>query len=131
MRPGRIALHAALAVVFSIGLASCDSPTAPDGEPDLKGTITAVYGEGREMWVHVEELELPATNYEEGISLYPEPFGRAAWVFVRSPDGTLRRGSAADLVVGAKIMAWTTGLERRSLPPQWDATSIVVLVDGS
>lgn len=48
-------------------------------------------------------------------------------VEVRLPDGTTRRGGAADLVVGARVQARHAGAELRSLPPQYLATGLRVL----
>jgi hypothetical protein len=48
-------------------------------------------------------------------------------VEVQRADGTSARGGAADLVVGARIRARHTGVEMRSLPPQYQATHIRVL----
>lgn len=81
------------------------------------------------MTVLVEELELPASNHDAIRLIIRAPL-QAARVFVRRADGTLRLGGDSDLVVGAKILAWNTGVERRSYPPQWDATDVVVLTEG-
>jgi hypothetical protein len=77
--------------------------------------------------VLVASLEMPASGYGEGIELFVRWPGRTAPVYVRSPDGTLRPGSLADITVGTQVVAWNTGVERRSLPPQWDAARVVVL----
>ncbi len=46
---------------------------------------------------------------------------------VRRADGTAVRGSAADLAVGARIVARHTGAEMRSLPPQYHATHVRIV----
>ncbi len=46
---------------------------------------------------------------------------------VRRADGTAGRGSAADLVAGARIVARHTGAELRSLPPQYHATHVRIV----
>ena len=48
-------------------------------------------------------------------------------VLVERADGTAAPGGAAALVVGARIFARHTGVEMRSLPPQYHATEIRVL----
>lgn len=48
-------------------------------------------------------------------------------VVVQRADGTTVRGGATDLVVGARIRAHPTGVELRSLPPQYPVSRIRVL----
>jgi len=51
-------------------------------------------------------------------------------VTVRQGDGTSRAGRVADLAAGARILIRHTGMEMRSLPPQYRATHVRVLGGG-
>lgn len=84
----------------------------------------------------VEDAD-PATQWPDRIVLGPypgdPPVERRAIYYVsadteiyRRRNGSLRPGSFADLVAGARIYAWTGGTELRSMPPQYGATRIVV-----
>ena len=51
---------------------------------------------------------------------------RETSIFRDNPDGSMTPGSTTDLVVGALIRARLTGVLRKSLPPQVDATRVEV-----
>lgn len=102
--------------------AACARPSAPARPPDLVGVVAEVGPLGRPATVRVGDVRVPAAGYEAGVAL---DLGRAP-IFVRRPGGALARGGPADVAVGAAVRAWSTGVERRSRPPQWDATWIEV-----
>jgi len=114
-----VLLVASVALVAS----ACSHSTAPptDGEPELIGTVASVRWSGRPTTVLITNLRTPDTSYyPRGVAL---DVGRAA-IFVRGRDATFRRATSADVVVGATIRAWSTGVELRSLPPQWEAVRV-------
>lgn len=55
---------------------------------------------------------------------------RAQRVLVHHPDGSVRNGSVDDIVPGVTVRAWLTGVELRSLPPQYPTTRIDVIPAG-
>ena len=110
-----------------LGLSACAEPSAPaHRNPDLEGRITLLVGGAAVSGVLVDDLHTPATGYTQIHLVLKPPSGRRAVVFVRTADGTLVRGTAADLRVGAQLRAWVQPTERRSLPPQWDAVRVIV-----
>lgn len=50
-------------------------------------------------------------------------------IFFTRHEGTLREATAAALEVGATVQVWTTDVELRSLPPQYYATQVIVVLD--
>ena len=78
-----------------------------------------------------EATRLTVEVASEGVGTEPGPVvllvSPETDVRVEREDGTSERGGAADLAVGARILARHTGEELRSLPPQYRATHIRVL----
>ena len=78
-----------------------------------------------------EATRLTVEVASEGVETEPGPVvllvSPGTDVRVEREDGTSARGGAADLAVGARILARHTGAEMRSLPPQYRATHIRVL----
>lgn len=109
------------------GVAACATGGTPSaaagGDWDLAGTIAAVETGPAGTRVTVDAT-LGAVAEPGRVVLLVEPNTE---VEVRRADGTLERGDASDLVAGARIQAWHTGAEMRSLPPQYRATRIRVL----
>jgi len=121
---------------------ACDSdgpvfPALPAADPEIVGVIEAVDTWGSphfDATILVGEVEVP--DYREGS--WCEPVCRKLWlhmrvdkapIFIEEPSRSfLRRGGIDDLVKGAAIRAWTTGVELRSLPPQYFATRIEVVI---
>jgi hypothetical protein len=48
-------------------------------------------------------------------------------VFVEAPDGSFTPANREDLRVGNRILVWTTGVEIRTLRPQYTVLQILVL----
>lgn len=112
-----------LALAAAAATAGCTAGTAPpEGEPDLIGTVARVRIESRPATVLVTDVRVPTTGYEAGVWL---DVGGAS-IFVRRLGGRLARAAPAAVVPGAGLRAWSTGVERRSLPPQWTATRVEV-----
>lgn len=93
-----------------------------EGGWDVEGVIAAVDPGPAATRVTVETAD--AEDPGRAILLV-EP---GTEIVVEEPDGTSRAGSAADLRVGARIQARHTGAELRSLPPQYVATRVRVLL---
>ena len=108
------------AVAAAAGCAGGSAP--PAGEPDLVGTVAGTAVATRPATVVVTDVRVPAAGYDAGVWL---DVGGAR-VVVRRPGGGLEPASRAALVPGAALRAWSTGVERRSLPPQWTATYVEV-----
>ncbi len=89
----------------------------------MEGVIAAVEPGSGESRVTVEVASRETAEGDRVVLLVsPE-----TEVIVKRPDGTHGRGGAADLAVGARILARHTGREMRSLPPQYRATHVRVV----
>ena len=123
---------ALIAIAALVGTGGCAGSTGPSGvavlaggqveNPHLVGRVAEVGWSHREQTVLVRDVRVPATGYEAGIAL---DVGSAP-IFVRRADGSLVRGALSDVKAGAELRAWSTGIELRSLPPQWSATRVEV-----
>lgn len=92
--------------------------------PDLTGTVEGVTGPvGTQLSILVNGVAGSASRRVVVHISSRRP------VFVQRPSGSLRRTSWESVAVGASVQVWGTGVESRSLPPQWDALQIVVLPD--
>ena len=105
-----------------LSLACAPGTAPPEGAPDLVGTVADARVEGRPATVVVTDVQLPGTGYASGVWL---DVGGAR-IVVRRADGRLSAASRAALALGAALRAWSTGVELRSLPPQWTATYVEV-----
>lgn len=116
-----------LSALFWVALASCaGAPGAGGaGEASLGGLITAVERTPSATHLSIARpQEEPADARADVRILLVRP---GTEVFVQRADGTVARGSAADLAVGSRIRAEHTGVELRSLPPQYIAARVWVL----
>jgi len=117
----------ALAAAFlCAGTASCAGRAngSPDPEWDLEGVIAAVEPGPAQTRVTVEVAPGAAAEGGPAVLLVSAD----TEVEVRRGDGSTRRGTAADLVAGARIMARHTGAQMRSLPPQYQATHVRIVL---
>jgi len=97
---------------------ACSMATLPSGSPEVQGTVISLLPDQRALiQATVRPPELPDT-------FYVNPGDR---VLIRQADGTLRRGNAGDIQVGDHLRAWLTGVELRSLPPQYPARILEVV----
>lgn len=95
-----------------------------DGERwDLVGVVASAERGARELRVRVRDVEVPALSASPVWLRVPDE----AEITAQRPDGSVVRGSAADVVPGARIAARHTGVELRSLPPQYVATGVRIL----
>jgi hypothetical protein len=114
----------ALAVLGTLMMASCARQPVAADHPPFEGRITEsatvppTQGSPTRIWVTVE----PATHTGAAGLLIKT----STTIVVQKPDGTHRSGSIADLIEGARYRAWHTGIELRSLTPQYFATRIEV-----
>lgn len=127
----RLALAAVLALFLS-----APGCTGSPGDPGPPGALNAslptesasIIGEVKEVGggngvrsLLVEQVATRSAGYPVAW-VYVAPTAR---ILVRS-GGQVTTGSAADLVVGAKVQAWFTGGVRESYPVQADAGTILV-----
>ena len=129
MTPRRTAVapYGLALALAAVGGCAARGTAPPAGEPDLVGTVAATAVErppaaGPVTDVLVTDVVVPASGYDAGVRLHLHD----ARVVVRRPGGRLERASRAAVVPGAALRAWTTGVELRSLPPQWTATYVEV-----
>lgn len=122
----------AAALALCLAAPACAGPGDPDlsGSASLSvpqeaasiiGTITEADRTGAAPRLLVEQVPTRSAGYP------------IAWVFVGGSTrilvrsgGQVTRGSAADLVAGARVQAWFTGGVRESFPVQADAGAILV-----
>ncbi len=113
----------AVGTFLTILLSACGgSPT--EAEPAMfTGRIAAIEPTDRHsVRLHVANVRSPSESSGDVYLHVPSK----SVVLVRKPDGSTARGSVKDLFVGLPIAAWHTGVELRSLPPQYTATRVDV-----
>lgn len=115
------------AALVCVAIASCAG--APNGSADvgrtLEGVIVGIDPRPDATRVVIEvEPGAPAAPGRKTVILLA---GLETEIFIQRADGTVHRGRAADMVVGARVRAEITGVERRSLPPQYEAVRLRVL----
>jgi len=121
--PRRAVLGALAALLAVSGCRGVAVPDEPESGPDLDGIVGPVGTPERPQRVHVVDVAVPERGYDAGVIL---DLGSAP-IFVRQADGTLARGELSDVRPGVRLRAWSTGVELRSLPPQWSATRVEVV----
>lgn len=121
---GQMLLMLATAALCAATL-SCAGPASgsPGPDWDLSGVMRTVEPAPSATRVTVELAEEAAAEPGRAVLLV----GPATEVEVQRADGTIVRGSMADLVPGARVLARHTGAELRSLPPQYRATHVRVI----
>lgn len=108
-----------LLAVLGVGCAH----QTPPGNPAFEGVILeAAAGVPSDASpARIQVTVDPASGYDSvGLHIWPDT------AIVVRMNGSERRGSATDLVEGARYRAWHDGTEMRSLPPQYRATRIEV-----
>jgi len=112
-----------LSVAFCLFLGGCNftAATAPAGEPDVEGVVLGLLQDQRAL----VEATFRAGPYPDTFFVNP-----GAEVFLRESDGSVRRGDRNDIRVGDHLRAWLTGVELRSLPPQYPARTVEVVRRG-
>jgi hypothetical protein len=126
----RLALAAALLVGAAV--AACSAP----GEPDPPGSFSlSIPSEGPDIIGDVAQVENPGGAPRLLVEQIPTRSAGhpIAWVHVgprtrilARSGGQVTRGTAADLVDGARVSAWFTGPVRESYPVQADAGTLLV-----
>jgi hypothetical protein len=102
-----------------------------EADPDLSGVLerTNPLPEWLNLVVSRTDIEVGAD--EDSLSRYAwVRAGPQTDVIFQSVDSRWRAGSSADIPLGAVLRVWTTGVEMRSLPPQYIARRIEVLNTG-
>jgi hypothetical protein len=94
--------------------------------PDFAGRVAAINPGGETMLVTPVEFFTWESD-ADSVVLRPE----GAVIRVQGPDGSGTTGSVADIVVGADLRVWTSGVELRSYPGQYPARRIELLGTGS
>jgi hypothetical protein len=117
-------MHARVAVLCCILLGGCNfvGATAPGEGPDVEGVVLHLLPDQRALI----EASFRAGPYPDTFFVNP-----GAGVFIREADGSLRRGTKTEIRVGDHLRAWLTGVELRSLPPQYPARIVEVHRPGS
>lgn len=118
-----------VAATLAAALSGCGSgATEPDGLAPrvISASVIGVQSHGESVYILADSVG--------GTSVEGEPELRFALltsstqsVVVHRPDGSVRNGSAADIRPGVTVRAWLTGVELRSLPPQYPTTRIDVI----
>lgn len=106
-------------VFLCLVLAGCNfiAATAPGEGPDVEGVV---------LHLLPDQRALIEAAYRAGP--YPDTFyvNPGAEVLVREPSGSVRKGDKNDIRAGDHLRAWLTGVELRSLPPQYPARVVEV-----
>lgn len=93
------------------------SVSAPKEGPDVEGVVLSLLPDQRAL----VEATFRAGAYPDTFFVNP-----GEEVLVRESDGSLRPGDKHDIQVGDHLRAWLTGIELRSLPPQYPARRVEV-----
>jgi hypothetical protein len=119
---------AAALVGVAAACAQGRGPRLPDGEPSIRGTITAVAASRapRTGSVLIEERPGEAAGSAKARVTVAED----TRILVRAEDGTLRDAGFGDLVEGRRAEAWFDGPVLESYPVQARARTIVVSAAG-
>jgi hypothetical protein len=129
-----------LVAALSVGCGS-DEALGLDAQPDVIGVLERVrvlrQTSAIDAILLIGELVVPDWDVDPRC----EPVCRKLWLRIWDLDETpifvieahvpMRRGGLNDMATGDTIWGWHTGFEFRSLPPQYDATRIVVVKPGS
>lgn len=112
-------IRASILLCAMLGACHGISATAPDEAADVEGRIIGRLEDGRAL--------VEATFRTDA---YADTFyvNSAGAIVLRRADGSVRDGDRSDLVVGYHLRAWLTGVELQSLPPQYPAWFIEVIV---
>lgn len=121
MKLGRIVLVLA---ALSVSAACMARRVPAEPEWDMVGVVESTSLAGGELRVLVREIETPSGERAGPAWLR---VAQAVPVEVRRADGSVSPSDAGAIVPGARIAARHTGVELRSLPPQYIATRVRVL----
>ena len=116
-------LRAATTAMSFFVVAACGStPLEVDElpEPDFSGTTTMIRQQGDILSVNIAPS---ASNTHERV-VHVRP---STTLVIRERDGEYREVTTQNIVIGAILRVKTTGVEYRSLPPQYDATWIEII----
>lgn len=90
------------------------------------GQIAAVeHSDQSSLRLHVRNVTSPLAQGSAPHEIYVHVPANSE-IVVRQPSGARGRGNVKDLLVGIPISVWHTGVEIRSLPPQYTATRVHV-----
>lgn len=115
-------------VLFLAAVLACAACTArrvpAEPEWDVVGVVDSTVPADGELRVLLREIETPSGERAGPVWLRVP---QGVQVEARRPDGTVSPSDAGAIVPGARIAARHTGVELRSLPPQYIATRVRVL----
>lgn len=126
-------------VLFVAALAGCQELTAPIADPpDFTGVVDGASLEGDSQEISVDSLSWSYHAVDAPPSYAPPTRGGVhinsrfngqvtlTAVFLEDGSGRLTEASVDQLAVGQRVKVWTTGVEWRTDPPQYDAVQIVI-----
>ena len=114
----RQARRVGLALAASLLAVGCRDGAGPKAA-DVTGFVTAVSGQALSLADRL--VPLSPGQVDRVVDAGSAP------VFIERADGSVDRGTLADIHVGSRLRVWTGGVERRSLPPQYTATRVDVV----
>ncbi len=116
------------AILAVVALAACRSevtePWAP--VPDIV-TVSVIAVEPPSEFTRVLVGDDERPELEGATSNYWLVISSATTVLVRESNGKLVQGDARDIRPGDSVHAWRTGIELRSLPPQYPVSRVIVM----
>ena len=121
----------ALAVSVTVVLAGCSgspfSPAVPEGDPDIRGVITAIeFGDGGTASARVVWTNDPVVGTQAGFDAAQVAVVEETDVFKRVGDAD-EPVSETELNVGSVVEAWFTGPVAESYPVQATADAVVII----
>lgn len=122
----------AVAATLAAALSGCgSSATEPDGLVPRVISASVIGVESHGESVHILADSVGGTSADDGPAIrFTLLTSSAQRIVVHRADGSVRNGSAADIKPGVTVRAWLTGIELRSLPPQYPTTRIDVIATG-
>lgn len=123
MTPTRVVLAVATVVTLAACRSDATAPWAP--VPDVVTASVVAVDPPTDYTRVLVDAGGPAAS-DGAAQRYALVISPTTAVLVRQPGGALVRGRLGDIVPGASVRAWRTGVELRSLPPQYPVTRIEV-----
>lgn len=124
-RIGRIG--AVLAVCAALAGCAAGGPSAPAGEPDIRGVVTDVSGAGESVSMRVVWMDDAAIGAQAGYDAAQVTATGDTEVLTRAVDGSITAAEASDVAVGTVVEAWFEGAVAESYPVQATAGTLVIV----
>ena len=116
-------LRVGAATLSFLAVSACGSTPVEVREPDFIGTATRVDQRGDDVEVWMNAFPQSTAGAGERI-IHVE---RGTTLSMRERDGTAREVTGRDIVVGSILRVKATGVELRTLPPQYYATWVEII----